>query len=908
MAGLPSGTVTFLFTDIEGSTTRWEHQRAAMQAALARHDAILRTVIEAHGGHVFKTVGDAFCAVFTSAPDALEAALAAQRALQAEAWDGAVAALHVRMALHTGTVQQRDGDYFGPPLNRVARLLSAGHGGQVLLSQATRELVRDDLLPGAELRDLGEHRLRDLIRPEHVFQLVAPNLPADFPPLKTLDARPNNLPRQLTGFIGRETELRSLKNLLSDSKNRLVTLVAPGGMGKTRLAVEAAGQMYENYAQGVCFVALDRLKSADMIVQAVAEALPISLSSREDPKTRIVDYLRAGATLLVLDNFEHVLDGAMFVQELLEAAPRAQVLATSRVKLNLMSETIFNIGGLTVDAASLEQNSAIHLFAQSARRAQPGFELSDAVLPTVMRICRLIEGMPLAIVLSAAWLNTLSVDEIAAEIETSIDILETERRDVPERQRSVRAVIESSWSQVDSAAQNLLTRLTVFRGGFTRAAAQEAAAASLRGLSQLVDKVLVRRDPDTGRYAIHELVRQFAEEQLAQSAEAERAAHEAHATYFADFMKTREARLHDHRQKVALVEIEADIDNIRVAWNYWAERQAADRLLGFVSAWWIVFEVRGSYTPAIQLFQAAAQKLTASAPDIVCACALLQARQAWFTALIGLPDEGLRLAQESVNTLRQYNAQDISTETLHCVNINAIFLNNYEVVRETSQEMMARAGRSGDIWEQGWASVWWGYALVLQRQIPEALQAGQAALAIFERLENPVGASVASGIVLGSISMAIGDTGAAKAYFSRGVQEAESISYLRLLQLCYDSLGTVALLEGDVEQAQQFFGKSLRITRECGQTREMLASLRDFAGVYMAQGDLESALQLVAVVLSHPASEQNSLNRPEPLRDETEKLRAQIESRLDQPSYRSAWEAGRRRRLADVVAQILIRV
>ena len=233
------------------------------------------------------------------------------------------------------------------------------------------------------------------------------------------------------------------------------------------------------------------------------------------------------------------------------------------------------------------------------------------------------------------------------------------------------------------------------------------------------------------------------------------------------------------------------------------------------------------------------------------------------------------------------------------------WIKSSEAVIQTSQEMLARANQSGDIWEQGWALEWWAYALVLQRQIGEALQAGQAALAIFERLDNPFGASVASGIILGSVSMAIGDTGAAKTYFLRGVQEAEAIDYLRMRHICYDNLGTVALLEGDVEQARQFFLKSLRITQQGGQTREMLASLRDFATVYMAQGDLESALQLLAVVLNHPASEQNSLNRPEPLRDETEKLRAQIERRLDQARYRSAWEVGQRRRLAEVVAQIL---
>lgn len=302
--------------------------------------------------------------------------------------------------------------------------------------------------------------------------------------------------------------------MLSDVNNRLITLVAPGGMGKTRLSLEAAGRMVQAFPQGIYFVALDRISSADMMVQAVAEVLPISLASNEEPKSRIVDYLRDKTILLVMDNFEHVLEGATFVQDILRAAPRVQILASSRAKLNLTGETVFNIEGLTVGDGSPEKNSAIQLFDLSAKRMRPPFELNDAVLPAVTRICRLVGGMPLAIVLAAAWIDTLSVDEVAAEIEKSIDLLETEKRDVPDRQRSVRAVIESSWNQVDAAAQNLLKRLSIFRGGFTRAAAQEAAGASLRGLSQLVDKALLRRDPDAGRYSIHELLRQYAEEQL----------------------------------------------------------------------------------------------------------------------------------------------------------------------------------------------------------------------------------------------------------------------------------------------------------------------------------------------------------------------------------------------------------
>jgi predicted ATPase len=746
--------------------------------------------------------------------------------------------------------------------------------------------------------------LKDVLQPVRIYQLDAPDLPCDFLPLNTLKVVNHNLPTQLTAFLGRETELASLTALLSESSNRIITIVAPGGMGKTRLSLEAARQMIPSFRKGIYFVELGRITSADMIVQAVADVLPISLSSNEDPKTRILDYLRDKKILFVMDNFEHVLDGAMFLQDILTVASQVQILVSSRVKLNLMGEMVFTIEGLTVGDKSSSEDSAIQLFAQSAQQAQPNFELNDAVLPSVAKICRLVDGMPLAILLAAAWISTLSVDEIATEIEKNIDLLETEKRDVPDRQRSVRAVIESSWNQVDASAQDLLKRLSVFRGGFTRTAAQEAAGASLRGVSQLVDKALLRRDPETGRYAIHELLRQYAEEQLALSTDEEQSAHGSHAKYFAAFMKTCWEHMREKRLGPTLLEIDADIDNIRVAWNYWTERKDAERLLEFIDVLWMFFEVRGSFTPAIQLFDSAAQKLVSTDPDVICARAQIQARQAWFTALIGLPEKGLALAQKSINTLREHN-QDISIESWDGVNINAIFLNKYEIVSQTSQGMMARAERSGNMWDRGWALIWSAYAQVIQRQVNAALQSGQEALAVFEKLDNLFGLSVASGIILGSISMTMGDIRAAKTYLLKGAQAAEEHNYLRILQIVYDSLGTIALMEEDIEQAQQYFYKSLSISQKCGQTREMLASLRDFASVYKIQGNLESALKLLAVVLNHPASDQNSLNRPERLRDEAEKLRTQIETELDQTLYQSAWEAGQNQNLADVVAQIL---
>jgi tetratricopeptide (TPR) repeat protein len=291
-------------------------------------------------------------------------------------------------------------------------------------------------------------------------------------------------------------------------------------------------------------------------------------------------------------------------------------------------------------------------------------------------------------------------------------------------------------------------------------------------------------------------------------------------------------------------------------------------------------------------------------PDVICARAQIRTRQAWFTALIGLPEKGLRMAQESIATL-SYNNQDISIESWDGININAIFLNRYEIVSQTSQEMVARAERSGEVWDRGWALIWSAYTFLLQRQIREALQAGQDALAIFETLENAFGISVASGLILGITSMVVDDRIRAKEYFLRGMRAAEEIKYLRLLQIIYDNLGTLALVEDNIEQAQEFFIKSLRISHGSGQTREMLASLRDFASIYIAQGNLDGALQLLAVVLNHSVSEQNSLNRPERLRDEAEKLRAQIEGHLDPERYQSAWQTGQRQSLAEVVAEIL---
>src|SRR5215211_7542244 len=378
MVAPPSGTVTFLFTDIEGSTKLWERSPEAMQRALARHDEILRRAIEMYDGYVFKTVGDAFCATFPRAPQALDATLEAQRALSGEEWGEEIGTLKVRMALHTGAAEERGGDYFGPPLNRVARLLSAGHGGQVLLSLATQELVRDELPEEVAPRDLGERRLKDLFRPERVFQLSAPGLPSSFPPLKTLDARMNNLPIQPTQLVGREKELAEIVGRVRLPDTRLLTLTGAGGTGKTRLALQAGAELLDEFEGGVFFVALATITDAELVASAVAGPLGVVESAQQPLEESLKAYLREKVLLLILDNFEQVLEGAPLVGDLLSVCPRLKVLTTSRISLRLYGEQEYRVGPLELSdpkrlppVEGLSQYEAVRLFVERARAVKP---------------------------------------------------------------------------------------------------------------------------------------------------------------------------------------------------------------------------------------------------------------------------------------------------------------------------------------------------------------------------------------------------------------------------------------------------------------------------------------------------------------------------------------------------------
>jgi len=478
---LPTGTVTFLFTDIEGSTQRWEHDRDAMRVAVAQHDALMRKAIESHRGYVFKTVGDAFCAVFSRADDALAAALAAQHALDAEDFAN-IKRLRVRMGLHAGEADVRDGDYFGPAVNRVARLMSIGHGGQVLISGAVEHALHDALPSGATLVDLGLRRLKDLTQPEQVWQLVMTGLPHEFPPLNSLDARANNLPVQLTNLLGRERDLEEVKSLIGS--HRLLTLSGAGGIGKTRLAVQAGADLIDRYPDGVWFADLAPISDPQLVASVVAKVVGIAQTEQRRVDEAIPQWLKRKQLLLILDNCEHVIQAAAeLAAAVLGAAPLVRIVATSRQALGIGGEVVYRLPSLalpeTLTGLSAETASAygaIALFVDRATASDTRFVLSDDNAAIVAEICRRLDGIPLAIELAAARVRVLSISNLAQRLNERFKILTEGSRTALPRQKTLGALIEWSYGLLNPQEQTLFNRIGIFAGGFSLDAATAVCA------------------------------------------------------------------------------------------------------------------------------------------------------------------------------------------------------------------------------------------------------------------------------------------------------------------------------------------------------------------------------------------------------------------------------------------------
>lgn len=633
-----AGAITFLFTDLEGSTRLWERFPDAMKAALSRHDAILRGAIEASAGQVVKTTGDGMMAVFGSASDAVTASLAAQRDLAREPWDE-TGPLRVRMGVHCGQAEQRAGDFFGPTVNRTARIMAAGHGGQVLLSESAGALAREALPAGAGLIDLGEHRLKDLGRPEHLFQLVHPDLASEFPPLLTVRPAGADLPARVAGLIGREDELRKIEGRLGDPSVRLLTLIGPGGTGKTTLAIRVAEEIAPGFPDGACFVDLSSARDANAVLVAIARAIGLGEIIDRPLEDELVDRLRDRRMLLVLDNLEQVTEAAGVVARLLSECPRLTVLATSREALHVRAEQVYPVPPLALPPAGRGEASArriggyeaVQLFVDRARVVRPDFELTDDNAPAVAEICRRLDGLPLAIELAAARLRLFSPDVLRERLGDRLGLLRSGPRDLPARQQTLRATMDWSYELLEPGEQRLFDLMAVFADA--EIAAVEAVADGLGpidgvaldvldGLAGLAEKSLLRLVEAPGgepRVAMLETIREFAADRLDQRPDLGARARRAHATYYADLARRLRADLTGNEREAALAALGADVANLRIAWAHWVAARDLEQLEQLAGPLLILDDAHGWYLDTVGLTRDMLDVLAAvpSSPDRV---------------------------------------------------------------------------------------------------------------------------------------------------------------------------------------------------------------------------------------------------------------------------------------------------
>ncbi len=617
----PASTIyTFLFTDLEGSTRLWQEHPEAMKAALARHDAILTDAIREANGQIVKSTGDGFHAVFTSAMDGVRACIHAQQKLVTEDW-GETGLLRVRMGLHSGEAQPRAGDYYGTTVNRAARLMSAANGGQVLLSAAAAGLVADGLMAGVSLKNLGEHRLKDLQRPELIYQLAHPELPADFPPIASLDLLPNNLPLQSTVFVGREAELEKITSLLLGDAVRLLTLLGPGGTGKTRLALQAAAEISDRFRDGTFFIELAPIRDSHSVLNTIARTIGIKETSEESLLEELKAQLREKHLLLVLDNFEQVTDAAVSIAELLKFCPHLKLLVTSREALHVRGEHLFPVPPLGLPgsgqrAIGLEQIAryeAVQLFLERAQAVKPDFELTAENAALVLQICQRLDGLPLAIELAAARIRLFSPYALYDRLTDRLMALRGGARDLPERQKTLRDTIDWSYELLGAGEKCLFEIVSVFSGSTIEAVEAVVVATGDLGesiediegdLIALVDKSLLRlSEADMGEPRLQMLVtiKEYAAERLREKPELNAAVCRAHAEFFAGFVQEQWQRMAGHQREAAMDAMTVEAENLRIAWQYWVQARDLEALQKMVNGLWLLYDRKGWYQSAVEL-------------------------------------------------------------------------------------------------------------------------------------------------------------------------------------------------------------------------------------------------------------------------------------------------------------------
>ena len=698
---LPNGTVTFLFTDIEGSTKLAQEHPQQMPELLARHNAILHQSIDMYHGFVFQIVGDAFSAAFHTARDALSAALDAQRRLQNESWSPAP--IQVRMGIHTGAAQLKDdphgASYEGyGTLALTQRVMSVGHGGQILVSQTTHDLVRDGLPDETELLDMGECRLKDIVRPEHIYQVTVPNLLSEFPPLKTLDTIHHNLPAQLTSFIGREEEIAEALRLLSST--RILTFVGPGGTGKTRLSLEVAREQVPTFKDGAWLIELAPLVDAVYILSTIASTLRLREVQGVPLLDTVTDYLRGKQLLLILDNCEHLIETcARLSEHFLHTCPKLKIITSSREALGIDGETVYHVPSLSLpheaerlrDVEKLLNYEAPRLFTERATKANPQFTLTKDNASSVTQICLRLDGIPLAIELAAARVKLFTPQQIAERLSDRFKLLTGGSRTALPRQQTLRALIDWSYLTLNETEQAVLRALAVFSGGWTFEAAESVAgeAEVMDGLSGLVNKSLVNVEDKEGesRYHYLETIRQYAMEKLMESGEAVQA-RDRHLAHFLEYARRAEEKYATSERGLWLSRLEVEHDNIRSAlgWALESDPESALRMVCLLPIFWLSRSYLSEGSHWCQAAITRAEELSATSPDLDSMRARAYTALAMLAINRGDHSTAQSASQQAVALARRLDDSFQLARALNFLGLSAAFLGDVTLAFDSLHE------------------------------------------------------------------------------------------------------------------------------------------------------------------------------------------------------------------------------
>jgi predicted ATPase len=853
VAQVPSGTVTFLFTDIAGSTRLWQEHPDAMQPALARHDELVRTAIEAHGGYVVKTTGDGFHAAFTNAHDAIDAAVEAQLALTAEAWT-LPEAIEVRMGIHSGPAEQRDGDYYGTTVNRAARLMSVAHGGQIVVSRATEELVQDRAV---ELVDIGEHALRDLARPERVFQVVAPGLPREFARLSSLDAFPGNLPAQVTSFVGRDAELALVIEHLGQS--RLVTLTGVGGVGKTRLALQVGAEVLPRFADGVWLCELAAATDGDALVQIVATATGVSPLPEMTLEASIVRVLRGKRLLILLDNCEHLLGQASSLAErILRECPEVRILATSREGLGVTGEQMVAVRSLALPEpeasfATLAQSDAVVLFADRAGAARAGFLLDAGNADAVAEVCRRLDGIPLAIELAAARVASMNPADIAQRIDERFRLLTGGRRVGIERHQTLRATVDWSYSLLEPVEQLVFDRLSVFSGTFGVHAPESVVVGDgvegwdvVDALASLVVKSMVLIDDSAdgeARYQLLETMRAYGRERLDDRGETD-AWRRRHAEYFTDLAERLGELVLGPDEITWRRRLRLELDNLRaaVAWSLDATSADDQRLVLRVIAalgYEITLDRAAGYGEWAE--RALALLPLASPPQRYAILGV-----AAFSAIHrGNVDEAARLANTALANGLPDGAAAANLPYVALANVESARGNDPGAVEwlRTAEREICRS--DGYDYEHANLRAVRGIFVALDARLDDATDATEEAVTLSKALGNPSQMAIALGAH--GFSIRLRDPVAARAALEESLALTRAGASDIVTSLALSTLAQLRAADGDHDAALPLLRDAIIHNLACGDRPGLLGGLVIAVDVLASLHEYEIAARCIAI-------------------------------------------------------------